>query len=1446
MDKSADFSIAVIAMSGRFPGARDTTEFWSNLRNGVESVRPLTDAELAGSRVSADLLRRPDYVRAGGFLDDIDRFDANFFGFSVREAELTDPQQRLFLECAWEALEMGGYTGSEERSQTGVFASCSTSSYLLNNLYTSEQIVPSVLGLQMLVGNDKDYLATHVSYTLDLKGPSICVQTACSSSLVAVHLASQSLLNGECDLALAGGATVKVPQNSGYIHQDGLILSPDGHTYTFDERARGTVFGSGVGVVLLKRLADAIADRDTILAVIRGSAMNNDGSAKVGFTAPSVEGQARVITEALGVAGVAADTISYVEAHGTGTPLGDPIEVAALTQAYRATTTRTGYCAIGSVKANVGHLESAAGIAGLIKTILSLRNREIPPSINYERPNRQIDFARTPFYVSREAARWDSGSAPRRAGVSSFGFGGTNCHVVLEEAPRAAPARAASGMPLLLQISARTPASLKMLASRYREALPMLAQTASLEDVCYTAAHRRTHFAHRLSVRVGSFEDAREALSRSVEEDVVEKDARAAAPSDGRCVPLPPCPFDRERCWVEPASANAVRTDGANLEQHPLLERSYEVADHRDTRYWDCSPGNRRLSFLQDHVVAGRAVMPASAFVEAALAAAIEVFGSAGARLEEIVFSRMLPIGSDTKLQISIRIAERTFRIHGRVADRNWEIVASGTIGPPTVPTTQSISLDEVRSRCDAGIEADDYYRGLAEWGLAYGPRFRGIEEIRYGTGEAFARVTLPQGLNASEFHVHPSLLDSCLQAVGPLLHAPGSPARTFVPVAIHGLELRSDAHFDRACVQARLLAGSSDADHFDCALVVADFAGRILISIDRLRVRSIEEKQSPERADAGDSLYRVEWAEQPTPAAARPLGGTSWLVVGRGPGAREVRDALDRASAVHQSPRSAEEAASIIRSSAPRRLVYVAESDPDPVAAYEKNCGNLLTIAQAAIAASALDELWIVTSGAQWVNGQGSEDAIGTAGLWGFGRSLAAEYPDIRWVLIDVDVRSGNADALFAEFQSAAGENQIAFRDGKRFVARLERAVDAHAAPLPLRGDATYLITGGTGALGLQVASSLVDRGARHLVLTSRTAAPLRTDDPLLQRARVSLRRADVADEQSMRDLFTEIDATMPPLRGIIHAAGVLEDALLADQTPQRFTGAMRPKLAGAITLHRLTAGIDLDFFVMFSSAASLLGSAGQGCYSAANAAMDAVAHFRSAQGLPAVTVNWGPWSGEGMAARTAPSAQRRWESRGLKPLERRRALAILGSAMAAGSSPQFVALDADWKAAVGPLEFAPPFLSRLAVARPAPEQPNRFARELAAAPEQKRKELLRNHVRAIAGKLLAVRPEELHEDQPLHDVGLDSLMAIELRGALSASVGRTLPSTLLFDHPTIGAVVSYLLQNMSGQTDRAVAPAAGNADSLASEAVDRLVRMSDDEAEARLLAQLETMDHS
>ncbi len=547
----ADTEIAVIGMAGRFPGAPDVRRLWLNLVAGREGISVFTAEELIAAGVDAALVERPEYVRAKGYLGDVDLFDAAFFGLNPREVELMDPQHRLFLECAWEALEDSGWDADRFPGMIGVYGGESMNTYMLMTLLSHLEMVASADTLQASLGNDKDPLTSRVSYKLNLKGPSITIQSASSTSLVAVHSACQALINRDCDMALAGGVSIHLPEKSGYLFQDGGIVAVDGHTRAFDAASTGFVSGNGCGVVVLKRLSEALADRDHVYAVIKGTACNNDGSHKVSFMAPSVDGQVQLYDLAYANAGVDPDTVSYVECHGTGTAMGDPIEIAALTRAFAAHTSRRGYCAIGSLKTNIGHLDTAAGVCGLIKAVLSLHYRTLPPSLHFRTPNPRIDFANSPFFVNAELRPWPAEAGPRRAGVTSLGMGGTNAHVVLEEAP-APPLTSGSRPHQLLLLSAKSAAALDHATARLADHLRQ-GTGLDLPDVAFTLTSGRKAFQHR------------RALVASVASGVADAAAALETLDPERLLTSAPAPGDRPVAFLFPGQGSQYPGMGGGL-----------------------------------------------------------------------------------------------------------------------------------------------------------------------------------------------------------------------------------------------------------------------------------------------------------------------------------------------------------------------------------------------------------------------------------------------------------------------------------------------------------------------------------------------------------------------------------------------------------------------------------------------------------------------------------------------------------------------------------------------------------------------------------------------------------------------------------------------------------------------------------------------------------------
>jgi 3-oxoacyl-(acyl-carrier-protein) synthase/thioesterase domain-containing protein/acyl carrier protein len=1083
--------VAIIGMAGRFPGARDVAALWRNVRAGVEGVTTFSDDALRVAGVPEAQIADPSYVKRWGAIDDADRFDAGFFGVSPRDAERMDPQHRLFLEHAWAALEHAGYAAGRRGQRIGVYGGVGFNHYLVRNLAPEIESGGAASYYRLLFGNDKDFVCTRVAHALDLDGPALTIQTACSTSLVAVCTAALHLLTHQCDLALAGGASVRVPLVAGYPYEEGGTSSPDGVCRTFDAAARGAVWGSGVGVVALKRLEEAVRDGDHVFAVIKGFALNNDGAQKAGFTAPSVDGQADVIGRALAMAGFDASSIGYVEAHGTATPLGDPIEVEALTQAFREAGARErGACALGSVKTNVGHLDVAAGVTGLIKAALAVEAGEIPPSLHFEQPNPHLDLASSPFFVNTELRPWAPAGAPRRAGVSAFGIGGTNAHVVLEEAPAAAPSSPPSppGSCVLLPLSAKTEAALDRATravERWLEAHP----DANLADAAHTLQVGREGFAHRRFVVSASAREARASLASA------------------------------------PASTAAAR---------PSVALVGAAASPRALDAW------RRLGVTGD-AVAG----------PGALTVAID------------------PTGVDRRALLD-------------ALGRLWQA------GAP-------------------------------------------IDWAALSAGERRSRVPLP---------TYP---------------------------------------FER------------------------------------------ERHWIEPRREGRAGLHVVAWE----PATPAPPSGRELLVVEDG----GLRDALAR-----------DAEATLVR-------VWRARGDATATAAMALAELQLLLAD-----GRPRDVVWVTERAQAVVAGDAPEPEL--SALWGLARSFAWEHTPVRLSLVDVDALPAPA-AL-----PSGGDGTWALRGGQVLAPRLARQAASGRWRAPA-GDGAVLVTGGLGALGLRIAEHLVCRhGVRRLVLLGRRAP----DGPRRERvaaieaagATVTIAEVDVTDREALARVLAA-----HPVRGVVHAAGVLDDGIVEHLTPGRLARVFAPKAGGARWLDELTRETGLDFFVLFSSV-SALGAPGQASYAAANAYLDALAEERRARGLPAVSIGWGPWAGEGMAAR-APAGKRV-----LRPIAHDEALALFDAALAQPHAVVYVADEL-----------------------PGPPRPPAGAPEAAPAPRQRD---LRELVRTEAARLLGVDAASLPLDRSLAELGVDSLVGVELRSVLSTKLGRNVPGSMLLDLPSLDALAAAL----------------------------------------------------
>jgi acyl transferase domain-containing protein len=826
--------IAIIGMAGKFPGSASTHEFWTNLCAGRSGIAALSDEELLANGVSAKALADPNYVKVAPLLADYDCFDAEFFWIPPRDAEIMDPQHRLLLECAWATMEDAGYPPDTQPGRVGVFAGSGgiVSSHLLSCTEHYNDVVGKTGG-SWHVGNDKDFVPTRLSYKLNLRGPSVAVQTACSTSLVAVHLACQNIRLGECEMALAGAVAVRTPHMAGYVYESGNILSADGQVRAFDADARGVVFGSGVGMVLLKPLQQALADGDCIHAVIKGSAVNNDGGQKMSFLATKVEGQLDCMRAALDNAGVSADSLGYIEAHGTGTAMGDPIETLALGRLFRSETDRRQFCAIGSVKNNIGHLDIAAGMASLIKVALCLKHQRIPPCVNFATPNPKIDFENSPFHVNTDSIEWPQAATPRRAAINCLGIGGTNAFMVLEEPPqRPLPLRSAA-MPRIVVLSAKTEAAL------WRKVADLIAWLYSgkgehFDDIAFTLATGRSLFANRCVLVVNDIGDliaklerldrhrrapdcfvgsdvdrsgkatpgldefanflVQQILGGLPAEDVRSKllaladlHCRGASVSldalfsgsGARRIALPTYPFEKKRFAIperpEIARPEPIAATASIL--HPLLHAN--VSDVTGLIFTSEFDGEE--FFLRDHVVLERRVLPGVAYIEMVrAAAALALPGDRTRTLDFQDHAWIHPVVVDDAFALTVVLHD-----NGEDDDGGrwleYEILSEGR-GSETPHASGRVRCSADASAADpvdlaavnraivgANRDCDALYARFEALGLRYGPTMQGIAELRSDGDEVIARLRLP-GASDPRFGLHPAMMDAAMQCTVCLL----------------------------------------------------------------------------------------------------------------------------------------------------------------------------------------------------------------------------------------------------------------------------------------------------------------------------------------------------------------------------------------------------------------------------------------------------------------------------------------------------------------------------------------------------------------------------------------------------------------------------------------------------------------------------------------------------
>jgi len=1448
--------IAIVGLSGRYPGAGDVTQFWSNLRDGKDSIVEVPndrwnwrdyfseDRSVAGRH----------YSKWGGFIDGVDEFDALFFNIPPVDAERIDPQERLFLQHAWMALEDAGHTraglqiprAQDQAGQVGVYVGVMYGEY---QMFGAES---SLLGNHMVTPASYASIANRVSYFLNLHGPSMAVDTMCSSSLTAIHLACQDLRQGRTDAAIAGGVNVTIHPNKYLLLSAGQFIASDGRCQSFGVGGDGYIPAEGVGAVILKRLSDAERDGNHIYGVIRGSALNHGGKTN-GYSVPNPQAQASVIARAFRECGVDPRHISYIEAHGTGTKLGDPIEIAALAQVFRRSTGDNGFCLIGSAKSNIGHAESAAGIAGLTKVLLQMRHRQIVPSLHSSALNPNIDFDDSPFVVNQTLRAWeqpqvDGRTLPRIAGISSFGAGGSNAHLVVQEYAPMAPPADADGQPAAIVLSARTP---EQLTQKVRDLLAFIRRDdvqVDLHAVARTLQTGREAMEERLALIVNSLDQLARDLQACLDGDDQLDNCyrgRAAHGADAvslfkadadlqdtvakwiaarklprlldlwtkgleldwnqlygerkpRLVSLPTYPFARERCWIErPARTPA----GQGSVLHPLLHRN--TSDFAQQSYRTTFTGAE--FFLADHRVTiagatGQKVLPGVAFLEmarAAVAQALRAEDPAPAlAFRNVAWARPLVVDGATQAEIVLAPdddGQVDFEVHSESAGERI-VHCQGRVDVVAPAGGGQLDVAQATAPMRRGrLDAEQVYAAYARMGLDYGPAHRPIVSVALGDGEALAELRLPASVRggASDYLLHPSLMDGALQAAIGLLDWQDDPAgQARLPFALGALHVLAPCT-DEMLAWVRYAEGSGPADAVvKLDIDLCDGEGRVCVRIRDLCSRAL----GGAAADDGvGSLVAVPAWEAASPVAA----------------ADEADEPAEHHVLLCDMEGVAPEALAGLLSGA-ACTASNAPADGSPAAGYEHHAHALLARLRTHVrrAAAGTVLLQVVVPGA------GGGELL--AGLSGMLRTASLEHPGFAGQLI-LAAEGATAATLAAQLRQERRARDVLVRydGGMRQVLRWqETPLQGGATPVAFKDHGVYLITGGLGGLGLLFAGEILKQASQcRVILTGR--APLDADrQAMLDRlaagaGRVEYRQLDLDDAAQAARLVGAIVAEHGRLDGILHSAGMTADGFIVKKTDAELRAVLAPKVAGTVNLDQASADVDLDFFVLFSSVSGALGNVGQADYAAANGFMDHFAAYRNRLADAGqrrgrtVAIAWPLWQEGGMQI-DAASRELLFQASGARPLRTATGIAAFHRGLATGHGRTLV-LEGDL-ARLRRLLAGEVRRETVAVAAPAVAAPP------AAGSASRLQERTEDYLRKQFADVLKVPAHKIDARAPLEHYGIDSVVAMKLTNVLEQTFG-SLPKTLFFEHQTIASLAGYLLKSFPDVVRQLLDPAAAPA---------------------------------